>query len=227
MESIERPFEPSLLTREAHAALCAAIRADTLDDPLRTSEVLRDIAVHADSKELDGLRLAVAASVLADLAEQGWRLRVASRKIFLRTPEPGVSTGEDLRAAKARHRSGLLMASDRQLASPSVQEFVRRVERDRVHNGRIVSIKTIVDDGQKFLGDLDKLADKGIRDEDALQRLIVPTLEPCFEGTKCRSTGIELLDIWRYFRHTWSLEYNSLPGRTLRVLGRVDEFDQA
>jgi hypothetical protein len=150
MESIERPFEPSLLTREAHAALCAAIRADTLDDPLRTSEVLRDIAVHADSKELDGLRLAVAASVLADLAEQGWRLRVASRKIFLRTPEPGVSTGEDLRAAKARHRSGLLMASDRQLASPSVQEFVRRVERTVSITAGLYLLKRLLTTARSF-----------------------------------------------------------------------------
>ena len=36
----------------------------------------------------------------------------------------------------------------------------------------------------------------------------------------CRWTGLRLMDIWRYFRHTWSNQYTSTPGRTMLFLVR-------
>src|SRR5262249_32773645 len=37
---------------------------------------------------------------------------------------------------------------------------------------------------------------------------------------KCSVTGLNRIDIWRYFRHTWSLEYRPIPGRQLPLLIR-------
>jgi hypothetical protein len=60
------------------------------------------------------------------------------------------------------------------------------------------------------------------RDE-ALERLkgiVDPEIEICDEASRCTETGIRLLDLWRYFRHTWSLEYRSMPGRQVPLLVR-------
>ena len=45
-------------------------------------------------------------------------------------------------------------------------------------------------------------------------------VELCDEDAKCDVTGLRLIDIWRYFRHTWSLEYRSTPGRQMGLLVR-------
>ena len=42
----------------------------------------------------------------------------------------------------------------------------------------------------------------------------------CESGTKCAITGLNRMDIWRYFRHTWSLDYRSIPGRQWPLLIR-------
>ena len=39
-------------------------------------------------------------------------------------------------------------------------------------------------------------------------------------GERCQHTGLLLTDIWRYFRHTWTNYYATIPGRTMPVLVR-------
>src|SRR5208337_1653480 len=53
-----------------------------------------------------------------------------------------------------------------------------------------------------------------------LKTIIDPLIEVCDEDAKCSITGLRLIDIWRYFRHTWSLEYRPIPGRQLNLLIR-------
>jgi hypothetical protein len=53
-----------------------------------------------------------------------------------------------------------------------------------------------------------------------LKDVISPTIQLCDEETRCAFTGHRLLDIWRFFRHTWALEYRSIPGRQMPVLVR-------
>jgi hypothetical protein len=38
--------------------------------------------------------------------------------------------------------------------------------------------------------------------------------------TACEFTGLVLMDIWRYFRHSWSMAYRSVPGRQISFLVR-------
>lgn len=224
MTSNERLFEPSLLTQEAFAAICAVIEESSPDDPLRTSELLKRLAIEGsfqseEAKDPAGLRFSVAASILADLVEQGWALRTIERKIFVRPPEPKATHGETRKSAKARLRNSLLIASDRQLATGAVQDFIKSMERDRIFEDRIVSIKSIIDDGND-LADQIAIALQSSTSDEALGRIIKPVLQVCESDSVCEFTGLRLQDIWRYFRHTWSLEYNPLPGRTLRFLIR-------
>src|SRR5262249_21900902 len=37
---------------------------------------------------------------------------------------------------------------------------------------------------------------------------------------ECAITGLRLMDVWRYFRHTWAMPYNSIPGRSMLLLIR-------
>jgi hypothetical protein len=53
-----------------------------------------------------------------------------------------------------------------------------------------------------------------------LSRVIHPYLQVVDEHKRCEWTGLKLQDIWRYFRHTWSNAYNSVPGRTMMILVR-------
>ncbi len=93
--------------------------------------------------------------------------------------------------------------------------------RSRVHDGRAVSIASLIDDGAELATRIQALDDAAVDDRIAgLRKLIHPVVEVCEADARCPFTGFRLQDIWRYFRHTWTLEYNSLPGRTLRFLIR-------
>jgi hypothetical protein len=173
------------------------------------------------------LHLRAVALLLADLIEQGWRVSVrdvtgdgSEEEIVLRPP--GLQQpGETVEEAKRRLRQALTVGRDRQLAEPSVQKFAGRMQRTVRRLGRKTSIANVIDDGE----DLQRLL-QGIRRlpaDEAMVRLkavIDPVIEPCDSDSKCSATGLNLLDIWRYFRHSWSLEYRSVPGRQLAFLVR-------
>lgn len=222
----ERPFRPSLVDEADLKALSKIAAAAPASDPLETVGLLRSFAALrvAAGEEVDLVRrsrAAVAASLLADLREQGWVLACRSAGIIVMPPQAKQASGETFDAAKDRHRQNLLKGSDRQLASPGVQAFLRSMERSRVHGGKTVSIASLIDDGAALAGRIQALDDVPTDDRIAgLQKLIIPVVEVCEADARCRFTGLRLQDIWRYFRHTWTLEYNSLPGRTLRFLIR-------
>jgi hypothetical protein len=51
-------------------------------------------------------------------------------------------------------------------------------------------------------------------------RIIRPYLQFVSPNDVCEHTGLRLGDIWRYFRHTWSNTYKSIPGRSMMILVR-------
>ena len=173
------------------------------------------------SAELGNLRVAVSLSILADLIAQGWVVETTMHGVYVEAASFNQAEGETVDHAKRRIRKGLQVASNQKLAEPSVQEFLRHMERDRAFNGRTVSIATLVDDGSQLA---DKFRELQFESEDdcseQLGRLIRPVLQECVADARCSETGFKLQDVWRYFRYTWSLEYNPLPGRTQRFLVR-------
>jgi hypothetical protein len=83
------------------------------------------------------------------------------------------------------------------------------------------SIADLIDDGAVLAASLQPFT--GLPPAEAADRLktvIDPVIEVCDEDAKCSITGLRLIDIWRYFRHTWSLEYRSTPGRQMAILIR-------
>jgi hypothetical protein len=173
------------------------------------------------------LQLRAVALLLADLIEQGWRVSVrdvtsdGSEEEIVLQPPGLQQRGETVEEAKGRLRQGLTIGRDRQLSEPSVQKFAGRMHRAVRRLGRKTSIANIIDNGAELERQLQVI--RRLPTEEALVRLkevIDPVVEPCDSDTKCSATGLNLIDIWRYFRHSWSLEYRSAPGRQLAFLIR-------
>ena len=173
------------------------------------------------------LQLRAVAVLLADLIEQGWRVSIrdvtgdGSEEEIVLQPPGLQQQGETVEEAKHRLRQALTVGRDRQLAEPSVQKFAGRMHRAVRRAGRKTSISNVIDSGEELRRLL-----QGIRKlpvDEALTRLksvIDPVIEVCDSDAKCTATGLHLIDIWRYFRHSWSLEYRSVPGRQLAFLVR-------
>jgi hypothetical protein len=55
---------------------------------------------------------------------------------------------------------------------------------------------------------------------------IDPYIQVVDDTSTCSRTGFRLSEIWRYFRHTWSNPYQSVPGRSMTILirDRATEF---
>ncbi len=149
--------------------------------------------------------------VLADLAALGWRVSVARGVIYLL---PRSLDHIDPREAKQELRESLRDGRAKQLADLSVREFLASMHAPRLFGGGVVSIEQLIDDGA------DLAAALRAHRLGSLSEVVRPYLQLADGTQRCAHTGLNLADIWRYFRHTWSLEYRSTPGRTINFLVR-------
>nr|WP_246709887.1 Druantia anti-phage system protein DruA [Rhizobium laguerreae] len=169
----------------------------------------------------DSIKLRAICLLVADLCEQGWRVSIDSDRITFEPPGIVRSGQQSIDDVKERVRGALQTARMRQLQEPSVMQFLGRMERRTHRAGAKSSVADLIDDGAGLARELkaiEKLAD-GER-EAALKRIIDPVIEIAEAGAKCPDTGLALIDIWRYFRHTWAHEYRAIPGRQMLVLVR-------
>ena len=184
------------------------------------SEALRQLVVEWEH-DPHSLMLRTTCLLVADLIDQGWDFTIGTDRVTLKPP--GLLPGPDVtpQQIKDRIRRALRTGRDRQLQEPSVRQFIRRMERPfRRAEGRFC-IFDLIDDGAELERKLLKLRRLSRDDQERqLRRLVDPVIEVCETGAKCAATGLNRIDIWRYFRHTWSLEYRSIPGRQLPLLIR-------
>ena len=169
----------------------------------------------------DSTKLRAICLLVADLCEQGWQVLVDSDRITFEPPGITRNGHQSIDDVKARVRGALQTARMRQLREPSVIQFLARMERRTSRGGRKSSVADLIDDGAalaRALQSIENLPD-GDR-EAALKGILDPVVEVAEPGAKCRDTGLALIDIWRYFRHTWAHEYRSVPGRQMLVLVR-------
>lgn len=157
-------------------------------------------------------------NVLCDLRAQGWILRLTRSKVLALVPTNGLGATEE----KARIRAAHAVDRDIQLQQPSVKRFVEDMERRRLHKGEWFSIFSLMRDGRELADRLTAAVNSpgGGAKDDALRAAIDPYLQVARAGERCRFTGLDVFDIWRYFRHTWSTTYQSTPGRKVFFLVR-------
>lgn len=198
----------------ALAKVCRGERTEEVIEKARGAFVAEVTACRRGDRQA----LLAAGLVMTDLATQGWTISVRSERVEVKPPDPVT----DPLAEKARIRRQELVKRNAQLRQPSVQRFLELMERQRLHDGRYVSIYSLMRDGRDLA--------EGLREArthlnngwaDALSKLVDPYLQfVTSENATCEFTGLRLMDVWRYFRHTWTNQYTSVPGRTMVFLVR-------
>lgn len=173
----------------------------------------------AEEADFDGAALAVCIHVLCDLRAHNWAIRVDGQRI---TAVPPASDCGAVLDEKARLRAAHLVERDAQLGQPSVRRFIREMERHRLHNGEWHCVFSLVRDGRQLAAQLQQAAT--IADGPDRLRLLRSVIDPYVQVVTpdaiCEFTGLRLLDVWRYFRHTWTTTYQSTPGRKIFYLIR-------
>jgi hypothetical protein len=84
------------------------------------------------------------------------------------------------------------------------------------------SIYSLMRDGKELATALQSVAKMrpGPQRIEALRRILDPYVEVVESESVCKLTGLRLVDVWRYFRHTWTTPYFSTPGRRMLFLVR-------
>jgi hypothetical protein len=229
MSSVETSWtalQPSLKTRPSKDALVAqarvlsrVIKEEDSEQALETARAAFRDKIRT-CKRSDRQALLANGLVISDLAAQGWQVRVRAKRIEVAPP---VALNGDQRAEKVRIRRQELVKRDAQLRETSVQEFLRSVERKRLFDGRFVSIFSLMRDGRELAEGLQQAREHANNGwADALARVCDPYIQfvSSDEAAICTFTGLRLMEIWRYFRHTWTNQYTSVPGRTMMFLVR-------
>lgn len=214
----QRAFAPYLAPRE-RKELHDVLRLDA-DLPPSFAEELRRLA-RRYVDDGDSLKLRAICLLVADLCEQGWRVNIVRGAITFEPPGIARQGQQSVEDVKERVRRTLQAARAKQLQEPSVRSFLMRMERRTLRAQGRYSVLDLIDDGRSLASELQE-ANRLPEGERliALARIIDPVIEVCEAGMKCPETGLSLIDIWRYFRHTWAHEYRPIPGRQMLILVR-------
>ena len=180
--------------------------------------VLEDSLVRVSNID-PSLSVNAAIRVLTDLARQRWSIRVTrSGVVQVRRPS---SIPTDSQQEKGRLREQELIKRDEQLREPAVRRFVHGMEKSVLYQNKPVSVFSLFRDGRDLANSL-RIA-RGSPPGETLEHIrkaLCPYLQFVDESAVCEHTGLRLQDIWRYFRHTWSNQYTSTPGRWMAFLVR-------
>ena len=211
-------FSPHVGGAEEARTLAAAVaelaEAAALPDPahrLEATAKIRQPLVEMLDRSSSSASVRACTLVLTDLVAHGWRCRPAPGVIEVARPQVDPDSGEE----RERVRRQLHVERDRQLQTPPVREFISRMEQRRFHRGEWVSIYSLMRDGRALAHSL-----RHRHSNTEMRALIEPYLQVIRGDDTCEHTGLALRDIWRYFRHTWATQYQSVPGRSLMFLVR-------
>src|SRR5262249_14465791 len=135
-----RPPLATKASREAFSAHARSLARVHKDDEYEDAvDEVRGSFIESlkSSARLDSQVLLAAGLVVADLAMQGWQLRVRRGRVEVRSPR---QVSDDRATEKARIRRQELVKRDAQLRQDAVQRFLRSMERTRVFKGKFTSI---------------------------------------------------------------------------------------
>lgn len=217
------PIAPDVGRLQAKLVLfCRRLRrafhsAENLAEQVR--QLRMEACGYLERPTIDELRLMLVSNLLLDLALHGWSVENRRSKIVLLPPD---EHDESPVLQKDRIRQKHLIERDAQLSEPSVQEFIKGMERRRLTSKGWHSIYSVIRDGEEFALNLRRGTDYKEPDERTryLAGIVDPYLQFVAPDAVCSETGLRLNDIWRYFRHTWVNIYRSVPGRNLMILVR-------
>lgn len=175
--------------------------------PINREEILGDelaklqIGTINECKDIELLKYAVSLNVLRDLSQQGWSFESIGDELELKMEDDNLDD-------KAHIRYRLSAERNAQFKIGSIRKFILKMEEPRNYGGEWVSVKNLIGDKEELI--------KRINNGD---KVCEPYIQ-LVSHEKDKYTGLELSDIWRYFRYTWSIPYKTMPGRNLFYLVR-------
>ena len=207
-----RVFAPTLDdSGRAYAQLSEAIARQS-----QARQNLRAIADKAaqSGNGLDALRTRTAALVLHDLLAMGWEVRNARHYIEVRPP-----LGDAYESKEAIRRQ-LEFGRDYQLREPATRRFIISMERPSRLSG-LRPVTELIADGRRLAQQLAPVSALPRSERGgALASICQPYVQTVDAESTDAHTGLRLMDIWRYFRHSWATRYRSSPGWNLFYLIR-------
>ena len=159
-------------------------------------------------RDRDLAALEASVRVASDLRLQGWRLEVDGGSVTASSSTPALQDDE---LQRDRVRALEQLKRDEDLQKDSIRAFIRKMERQRHTAQGFRSIVDLMAEGADLAREL---AAPG------QECPIAPYVQPAEPGSSCEHTGLDLWDIWRYFRMTWSNPHASVPGRSMAFLVR-------
>ena len=216
------------IPREINSKLASRyqlIKAESLKSKEKNS-LARAIRKHllTQKQTNKNLRELTIFSVIADLIDQGWDIKVRDnveeedineRHEIHASPPQLKRKSESLNQAKGRIREGHLIGANKQFTKSSVRNFIQRMH---TATKTQETIELLIDNPKTLIEDC--LISFDENKDDCLKSVIDPYLQEARSDLKDQFTNIKLTEIWRYFRLTWSLEYKTNPGRSLPFLIR-------
>jgi hypothetical protein len=184
-----------------------AIASEVRDERamIAAMEEIRWTLIQSHEKGSAGAK--AAALILSDLILHGWNCRIKKKIVQIYQKN---QLGDNALGEREQVRARLHVERNRQLRTPAVQDFLRSMERRRLHKGKWVSIFSLMRDGRELSLSLSR----------DLKAAIQPYIQVIKGEEVCDATGLAVRDIWRYFRHTWANPYRSVPGRSILILIR-------
>lgn len=193
-----------------------------LDREVAIKDEINTIEQQIDDEEVseDRIRYLGILEVLLDLVEIGFELRKNADFRVVR-PDPD-RYKDDPEKFKEQERAILQKERLAQFNEQTVRDFIREMEDDDQDNAsNQVSVENLITDGDELYGALAPHQNKSREDIiEALETEIEPSIQIAERGKACDHTGLDLMDIWRYFRYTWLTPYNTVPGRNINFLIR-------
>lgn len=179
----------------------------------RVAQALETLAREADEGNAGG-RIRAAALLLRDLVQLGWEHRCEPHWIMVRPPDGRRG------ASKQALRRQLEFGRADQMRDPATRRFIVGMERPARNSG-CKPVTDLIADGRKLAAQLEPIAKLPRRDRaQLLSEVCRPYLQLVEPDARDEHTGLRLMDVWRYFRHTWITRYRSSPGRNLFYLVR-------
>lgn len=155
----------------------------------------------SEESDVEEIKYIASLRVLLDLVQQGWVMDIRDEALYLLFSAENSNNKDYIKYRLSFERNA-------QFEEKSVVQFVEKMEKKRIFNGKEVSIKSLIGNST----DLIRKIKNG-------EIIVKPYIQ---QVTNDRDiyTGYKLSDIWRYFRYTWSIPYKTMPGRNIYYLVR-------
>lgn len=172
----------------------ANYRVKILKEEIETQKI-------SEASDVEELKYVASLRILLDLIQQGWVVDIRNGALYLLFSSEKNNNKDYIKYRLSFERNA-------QFEEKSIVQFIERMEKKRIFEGRDVSVKSLIGDPEALIYKINN------------GEIIVKPYIQLVTNDRDIYTGYKLSDIWRYFRYTWSIPYKTMPGRNIYYLVR-------